>query len=274
MTFALLAEVGRALTRSTRLPAPRGAERAGDEFAAITLASAERDGDRAPRRRSSSSPRRSAAGLRLRVPRDARLRPRAARARRLPPLRQRAGQPRRRSRAASYRRTRAPRCAEELVAVATAWELALAERARRAAATTRPRPCRRRPLACDAGSVDARPAAQALDVRCAASCPRAAARASRASAWSRAAASAASRAARDQLGEPLERVAPVALPGCGAGAPSARSSRRASGAARRASRAARGSSRRGSIEAPALKRSCTALATLLTFWPPGPGARM
>ena len=45
VTFALFAEVGRALTELYGLPAPRGIERAGDEFAALTLASAERVGD-------------------------------------------------------------------------------------------------------------------------------------------------------------------------------------------------------------------------------------
>jgi hypothetical protein len=45
VTFALFAEVGRALSELYGLPAPRGAERAGDEFAAVTLAAADRDGD-------------------------------------------------------------------------------------------------------------------------------------------------------------------------------------------------------------------------------------
>ena len=45
VTFALFAEVGRALVALYGLPVPQGAERAGDEFAAITLAAAERDGD-------------------------------------------------------------------------------------------------------------------------------------------------------------------------------------------------------------------------------------
>jgi hypothetical protein len=45
VTFALFAEVGRALVELRELPAPAGAERAGDEFAALTLAAAEHDGD-------------------------------------------------------------------------------------------------------------------------------------------------------------------------------------------------------------------------------------
>jgi hypothetical protein len=45
VTFALFAEVGRALVELRGLPAPQGAERAGDEFAALTLAAAEHDGD-------------------------------------------------------------------------------------------------------------------------------------------------------------------------------------------------------------------------------------
>lgn len=45
VTFALLAEVGHALVEEYRLPVPGDALRAGDEFAAITLASAERNGD-------------------------------------------------------------------------------------------------------------------------------------------------------------------------------------------------------------------------------------
>ena len=45
VTFALIGEVGRALVAQYALPADRGLERAGDEFAAITLAAAERDGD-------------------------------------------------------------------------------------------------------------------------------------------------------------------------------------------------------------------------------------
>ncbi len=45
VTFALFAEVGRALVGLYGLPVPQGAERASDEFAAITLAAAEQDGD-------------------------------------------------------------------------------------------------------------------------------------------------------------------------------------------------------------------------------------
>ncbi len=45
VTFALLTEVGRALVGLYELPVPQGALAAGDEFAAITLASAERNGD-------------------------------------------------------------------------------------------------------------------------------------------------------------------------------------------------------------------------------------
>ncbi len=45
VTFALLREVGEALTGLYTLPVPNGAGVAGDEFAAITLASAERSGD-------------------------------------------------------------------------------------------------------------------------------------------------------------------------------------------------------------------------------------
>jgi hypothetical protein len=45
VTFALFAEVGRALVQLYDLPTPRGAERAGDEFATVTLAAAERDRD-------------------------------------------------------------------------------------------------------------------------------------------------------------------------------------------------------------------------------------
>ena len=45
VTFALLSEIGAALTGIYALPVPGGAGVAGDEFAAITLASAERSGD-------------------------------------------------------------------------------------------------------------------------------------------------------------------------------------------------------------------------------------
>lgn len=45
VTFALLREVGEAITGMYALPAPQGAGVAGDEFAAITLAAAERNGD-------------------------------------------------------------------------------------------------------------------------------------------------------------------------------------------------------------------------------------
>ena len=45
LTFALLAEVGRALVTLYRMPPADGARDAGDEFAAITLAAAERAGD-------------------------------------------------------------------------------------------------------------------------------------------------------------------------------------------------------------------------------------
>ena len=45
VTFALFAEIGRALVTLYALPVPAGAERAGDEFAAITLAAAEQGGD-------------------------------------------------------------------------------------------------------------------------------------------------------------------------------------------------------------------------------------
>ena len=45
VTFALLAEIGRALVTEFNLRAPRGELAAGDEFSAITLASAERSGD-------------------------------------------------------------------------------------------------------------------------------------------------------------------------------------------------------------------------------------
>ena len=45
VTFALFAEIGRALVALHGLPVPQGAERAGDEFAALTLGAAEQDGD-------------------------------------------------------------------------------------------------------------------------------------------------------------------------------------------------------------------------------------
>ncbi len=45
VTFALLAEIGRALIAEFALPTPHGELAAGDEFSAITLASAERNGD-------------------------------------------------------------------------------------------------------------------------------------------------------------------------------------------------------------------------------------
>ena len=45
VTFALFAEIGRALVDLYRLPAPHGAFAAGDEFAAITLAGSEHSGD-------------------------------------------------------------------------------------------------------------------------------------------------------------------------------------------------------------------------------------
>jgi hypothetical protein len=45
VTFALFNEIGRALVSLYDLPAPQGQDRAGDEFAAITLAAAEQEGD-------------------------------------------------------------------------------------------------------------------------------------------------------------------------------------------------------------------------------------
>lgn len=45
VTFALFNEVGQALVSLYNLPVPQGAERAGEEFAAITLAASEQDGD-------------------------------------------------------------------------------------------------------------------------------------------------------------------------------------------------------------------------------------
>ncbi|MEI8298550.1 MAG: DUF4344 domain-containing metallopeptidase [Pseudomonadota bacterium] len=45
VTFALFDEIGRALVSLYGLPVPQGQERAGDEFAAITLAAAEQEGD-------------------------------------------------------------------------------------------------------------------------------------------------------------------------------------------------------------------------------------
>ena len=45
VTFALFGEVGQALVSLYNLPVPQGAERAGEEFAAITLAASEQDGD-------------------------------------------------------------------------------------------------------------------------------------------------------------------------------------------------------------------------------------
>ena len=45
VTFALFDEIGRALVALYSLPVPQGVEQAGDEFAAITLAAAEHDGD-------------------------------------------------------------------------------------------------------------------------------------------------------------------------------------------------------------------------------------
>ncbi len=45
VTFALFDEIGRALVSLYSLPVPQGAERAGDEFAAVTLAAAEQEGD-------------------------------------------------------------------------------------------------------------------------------------------------------------------------------------------------------------------------------------
>jgi len=45
VTFALFSEIGRALVALYALPVPQGADRAADEFAAITLAAAEQSGD-------------------------------------------------------------------------------------------------------------------------------------------------------------------------------------------------------------------------------------
>lgn len=45
VTFALFTEIGRALVALYDLPVPQGPDRAGDEFAAITLVAAEQDGD-------------------------------------------------------------------------------------------------------------------------------------------------------------------------------------------------------------------------------------
>ncbi|MBS0375578.1 MAG: hypothetical protein JSR73_13455 [Proteobacteria bacterium] len=46
VTFALLTEVGRALTELFRLPAAHGSGRAGEDFATVTIAAADRDDDR------------------------------------------------------------------------------------------------------------------------------------------------------------------------------------------------------------------------------------
>jgi hypothetical protein len=131
VTFALFAEVGRALVQLYALPVPHGAERAGDEFAALTLAAAER----------AAAPS-AAAGVEffdvaLRQPASgfeylethgfdrARLETvacllygRAAGAGGEAPLRD------------VVPAERAPRCADELAAVAQAWELALRDHSR------------------------------------------------------------------------------------------------------------------------------------------------
>jgi hypothetical protein len=45
VTFALLSEIGQALIGLLELPVPAGAQRGGDQFAAIALAAADKDGD-------------------------------------------------------------------------------------------------------------------------------------------------------------------------------------------------------------------------------------
>jgi hypothetical protein len=131
VTFALFAEVGRALVELYALPAPQGAERAGDEFAALTLAAAER----------AAAPSATAGveffALALEEPESGfeylethrfdrprletvacLLSGRAAAGRAAEPLRD------------IVPAERAPHCADELAAVAAAWDAALRDRSR------------------------------------------------------------------------------------------------------------------------------------------------
>jgi Putative metallopeptidase len=139
VTFALFAEIGRALTQLYALPAPHGAGRAGDEFAAITLASAERSGDTAAAAAvefydaALKQPDSGFEYLETHAFGRARLETVACLLYGNAPG----------NHGASLARgivpaARAPRCAEELVAVATAWERALKDHTRTPAAAPAP----------------------------------------------------------------------------------------------------------------------------------------
>jgi hypothetical protein len=141
VTFALFGEVGQALTQLYDLPAPHGAGRAGDEFAAVTLASAERNGEgtaAAAVEFYDAALRQPDSGfeyLETHAFDRARLETVACLLYGNAPG----------NHAVSLARgivpaEHAPRCAEELVAVAKAWELALKDHTRAAAAAPVPSP--------------------------------------------------------------------------------------------------------------------------------------
>ena len=135
VTFALFAEVGRALTQLYSLPAPHGAPRAGDEFAAITLASAERTGDAT----AAAAVEFYDAALRQPDSGFEYLETHAFDRSRLETVACLLYGNAPGNHGASLARgiipaARAPRCAEELVAVATAWESALKNHSRAPAA--------------------------------------------------------------------------------------------------------------------------------------------
>lgn len=131
VTFALFAEIGRALTQLYGLPAPHGAGPAGDEFATITLASAERAGDATAAAAvefydaALGQPDSGFEYLETHAFDRARLETVACLLYGNAP-----GNHGRSLARGIVPAARAPRCAEELVAVATAWELALKDHTR------------------------------------------------------------------------------------------------------------------------------------------------
>ena len=136
VTFALMSEIGQALIGLLELPVPAGAQRGGDQFAAIALAAAEKNGD----------PSAAAAveflGIALREPDSgleylqthgfdrARLEDVACLLYGNAPANHAAARA-----SGALPRSRAARCAEELVATVKAWDGNLAKYTRPAAAT-------------------------------------------------------------------------------------------------------------------------------------------
>jgi len=141
VTFALFAEVGRALTQLYGLPAPHGVGPSGEEFATITLASAERSGDTA----AAAAVEFYAAALEQPDSGFEYLETHGFDRARLETVAcllygNAPGNHGRSLARGVIPAARAPRCAEELVAVAKTWELALKDHTRAPGAPPAPPP--------------------------------------------------------------------------------------------------------------------------------------